>query len=65
MNSEQMYCVEASCGCITHPLAGRLRQCGVFGAQSTHGKLIKMDADLSRHNNAFIVRKYPVASILP
>lgn len=59
------HATEYKCGCIFHPVAGRLRQCGAFGARSLGGRFIKLETDIGKHAAGEIVRTYPVAAILP
>lgn len=57
-----MFASEFTCGCIIHPLAGKLRQCGAFGAKSLTGRFIKLEADIHKHNKGELRHRYPVAS---
>lgn len=56
---------EYKCGCVMHPVAGRIRQCGAFGARSLSGRFIKLETDIGKHAAGEVVRHYPVAAILP
>lgn len=59
------HATEFTCGCIFHPKAGRIRSCGATGARTLSGRFVKLEADIGKHTAAEVVRRYPVANILP
>jgi hypothetical protein len=59
------HATEYKCGCIMHPIAGRIRQCGALGARTLGGRFVKLDADIGKHTAGDVHRRYPVANILP
>lgn len=59
------HATEYKCGCIMHPLAGRIRQCGALGARTLSGRYVKLDADIGKHVAGDVERRYPLAAIIP
>jgi hypothetical protein len=59
-----IYATEYKCGCIMHPLAGRIRHCGALGARTLSGRFVKLETDIGKHAAGDVKETFPLAAIV-